>query len=518
MFAGNNFHQLHSADPVAKTPVHSRTPNQKAWRGNYCCVPLCRNSSGQQKERKRLGLSKISFHDFPKAGTVREKKWIVKIRRDPGCNFVINKHTKICSMHFTQDDFVSVHPDYFTARPRLKPNAVPSIFPWTTQPFQRNSITSQIASSVLQRNEYGSNSDHESSHVDEPFTKYDGVEADNVNDHVDCDEISSSPSREINILKLKIQHLQDSLVEAKLAAMKSVFCLENIKEKDELVKFYTGFPDFDTLHTTYTVILESDAKVMRQWEGKKSKTDYSEMKQGRACKLPVIEQFFLTLVRLRLGLFELDLANRFGISQSTVSRIIATWINLMYHSFKAIERFPPWHIVKKYMPEIFKKDYPNTRIIIDATEFLIERPSLLTQSSTFSAYKNRNTVKVLIGITPSGAISFVSQCYEGSILEKLEPGDEIMADKGFQIQDILAPLGVRLNVPPFLSSNTQMSAHDVILTKKIAHLRIHVERSIGRIKEFHILQGVLPAALWDTINQVVYVCCMLTNFSPPLVS
>ena len=68
------------------------------------------------------------------------------------------------------------------------------------------------------------------------------------------------------------------------------------------------------------------------------------------------------------------------------------------------------------MPESFKKDYPNTRIIIDATEFLIERPSsLLTQACTFSPYKNTNTIKVLIGVTPSGAISFVSEAYEGSI-------------------------------------------------------------------------------------------------------
>lgn len=113
------------------------------------------------------------------------------------------------------------------------------------------------------------------------------------------------------------------------------------------------------------------------------------------------------------------------------------------------------------MPESFKEEYPNTRLIIDATEFGIERPSLLvSQSTTFSAYKNKNTVKILIGIMPSGGIIFISPTYEGSVsdkklvelsglLDKLEVGDEIMADKGFDIQDLLAPLGVRLNIPPF---------------------------------------------------------------------
>lgn len=61
------------------------------------------------------------------------------------------------------------------------------------------------------------------------------------------------------------------------------------------------------------------------------------------------------------------------------------------------------------MPEAFKKEYPNTRVIINATKFYVDRPSsLLSQACTFSAYKNKNTVKVLIGITPSGAISFLN--------------------------------------------------------------------------------------------------------------
>ena len=53
---------------------------------------------------------------------------------------------------------------------------------------------------------------------------------------------------------------------------------------------------------------------MRQWDGKRSKAAYAELKCGRPCKLTQLEQLFMTLVRLCLGLPELDLAQRFDIS------------------------------------------------------------------------------------------------------------------------------------------------------------------------------------------------------------
>ena len=451
--------------------------------------------------------------------------WILKIRRDPGPNFHVNEHTRVCSQHFASDDFVTLL-DCSSIRPHLKPTAIPSIFPWS-KVHGRTTLTSKIAFSAKQRKDVDYLKGEIQCSDDEDVSVND--ETVDFADHEDplnsCDIVN-----ELQMLRLRVSQLQVELDSARKFATASLFRLENIKAKEELVKFYTGFSDYATLLAFYETLLESDAAVMRQWDGKNSKKSYDESKCGRPCILSMLEQFFLTLVRLRLGLLELDLAQRFGISQATVSRIVTTWINLLYHTFKGIEKFPSWHIVKKYMPESFKNEYPNTRIIIDATEFSVQRPSsLLTQASTFSAYKNRNTIKVLIGITPSGVISFVSKCYEGSIsdrklvelsglLEKLEPGDDIMADKGFQIQDLLAPLGVRLNMPPFLSGNTQMPESDVILTKKVAHLRIHVERAIGRVKDFRILKDTLPATMWDSINEIVYVCCMLSNFSPPLVS
>ena len=80
------------------------TPGKKAWRGYYCCVPLCRNSS-DQSERERLGLEKLSFHSFPDQKTPLAKEWIARIRRDVGPSFRITKRTKICSVHFNPDDF-----------------------------------------------------------------------------------------------------------------------------------------------------------------------------------------------------------------------------------------------------------------------------------------------------------------------------------------------------------------------------------------------------------------------------
>ena len=165
---------------------------------------------------------------------------------------------------------------------------------------------------------------------------------------------------------------------------------------------------------------------------------------------------FLVLLRFRLGLFEKDLANRFNVSTSTVCRICRTWIRFMNLRFKEIPLWPSKELVNLYMPKCFKD--PSTRVIINATEIFVKTPALPEfQQMTFSSYKNHNTFKALVGISPGGAITFVSSLYPGSISDQqltkksdltdfLEKGDSVMADRGFNIQDDPTPLGVRVNI------------------------------------------------------------------------
>ena len=75
-------------------------------------------------------------------------------------------------------------------------------------------------------------------------------------------------------------------------------------------------------------------------------------------------------------------------------------------------------------------------------------------------------------------------------------------------------IGAKLNIPPFLDGCQQLQPEDISTGRRIASLRIHVERVIGRVKNYSILKGVLPLSMSRIANQIVYVCAFLANSSP----
>ena len=62
-----------------------------------------------------------------------------------------------------------------------------------------------------------------------------------------------------------------------------------------------------------------------------------------------------------------------------------------------------------------------------------------------------------------------------------------MADRGFTIQNELAPLNVELNIPSFIGGKTQLTEAEVKESQTISFVRIHVKRAITRIKKFRLV-------------------------------
>lgn len=139
--------------------------------------------------------------------------------------------------------------------------------------------------------------------------------------------------------------------------------------------------------------------------------------------------------------------------------------------------------------------YKDTVCVIDCTEIITQKPSnLRTKNQMWSNYKQRLTMKVLIAITPQGQICFVSKGWEGRVSDKeltlkcnilnyLKPGDVVLADRGFNVADYFALEGIRLIVPAYTRGKKQLSSEEVLRSKRISNVRIHVERVIGSLKK-----------------------------------
>ena len=86
-----------------------------------------------------------------------------------------------------------------------------------------------------------------------------------------------------------------------------------------------------------------------------------EINQAGVEKISTLDEFFMVLVRLRLGLFELDLAHRFRVHVSTVNRICISWINFLYLKFGYLNNWPDRETIDKAMPQSFKDKYPKNK-------------------------------------------------------------------------------------------------------------------------------------------------------------
>ncbi|XP_076835008.1 uncharacterized protein LOC143480995 [Brachyhypopomus gauderio] len=541
---------------------------------NACCVIKCHNRT-HDRRGKRI-KNGVRFFSFPawkqlKGSQLaeltkrRRMAWVAAVRRANITFSNIPRHMFVCSRHFHTGkpayEFLECHPDWapslhlghtevkvthterfsrMTKRRQAVPgdNTVPSSPPDLAGQMDANAPPS-VAEQRPEEDEAAQRCSRYSVPVsrlsvwqrrkrpsDEPLGEEEPVEENHLFEHDYC-AVPDPTALDLALqqtdeLREEVERLRSQVEDL---SVRQRFCLKIFASSDEDIRFYTRFATYNHLMSFWSLIEPSRDKFLHIARAA-SKKNKDIIPCPATQSLQPIDEFFLFMNYLSLGLKQRDLAHRFNISQSTVSQILVTWANYLYTVLGAVCIWMSQKAVKAHLPEEFK-DYADTQVILDCTELRCQTPSsFLLQSEVSSSYKPHCTFKGLVGMAPHGAVTFVSALYAGSISDKqilkesgivqlLTPEMAIMVDKGFLVDDCVP---CKVHRPAFLSSRSQMPASEVRKTQSIARLRVHVERLVRRVKQHKLFDTVIPLSFTGTINQFYTVACLLVNYqNGPLV-
>ena len=328
-----------------------------------CCAVNCTN-------RFKAG-SGIGFYVFP-VNEDKRKAWIRAVSR---AKWTPKPSDRLCGAHFVK------------GRPSKDPNDIdfiPTVFKDKKRRVQVTAVDSMRAERRAKRvklNEEGKDVlvDAEGllnlSCTGTEETGEDGITFKDTSSQTDpvllpVDESYICKNQE---LSAKVASLEEEVGSLQFSYGKHI--LQLMSENDSKTKFYTGLPTYAVYKALFDYL---EPKLMHA----RRESVVSDTSKGRKRKLTLMEEFLSVLMRLRLGLVVEDVADRFHISTGTYSKIFHTWIKVFAREMKVIFPWPSREKIRATMPKQFAP-YPNTRIIIDCTEFFIQRPtSLQSQCET----------------------------------------------------------------------------------------------------------------------------------------
>ena len=514
----------------------TKMSSKQQSQGRQCVAMDCFSREYKILEGQRVATG-IKLFSFPLKDKGRVLQWCNLIKRQNNRdNFKITKETKVCEKHFPKE-FLYRPPG--GTRTRLLEGAKPTLHHWnnfgtavdssSSIPSKRKSPKKRLRLEIEPK-ELDDDANTIQDDLPLPFSEYDADFT--VNEQTDLSETIKALKAENERLKFQLNETQAELISVKTTSSELPI-ITTIKSSDKLCNHYTGFPTLERLMEVFYFLNPGfQGEKMNLYHNQNVKDRGLGTGRGRKRALPPLEGYILTLIRLRQNFSITHLSFLFHTSEATISTLITTWINFIYVRLGSISIWPSREQLQKTIPNSMKEKYPNVRCIIDCVEFKVEVPvSLVIHKMLYSDYKSHTTVKCLVGISPAGGFNFISSIYPGSTSDKeitircgilnpalWEQGDGLMADRGFTIADYTKPMGIELIIPDFLKGRDQLSPDEVIKSQQIANERIHVERMIQRLKCYHIFDRVIPLTMMGSLNQIVTVCALLSNFQEQIIA
>lgn len=241
---------------------------------------------------------------------------------------------------------------------------------------------------------------------------------------------------------------------------------------------------------------------------------------------------YLTLRKIRLNESFHLLGKYFGITACRAGQIFSMVLPILSQNLGQLVFRPDKETILRNLPVAFRANFSDVTHILDCFEIGIQRPAnALHQLVTFSRYKGGNTLKFAVCSTPDCHITEISPGYGGrtsdvalirdwGILDNLPPGMTFLADRGFKHLEVeLEDRGCSLVRPPSVGEGQVLSELETLKARQIASVRIQIERVIGRLRRFQIINihASVDNKFIGDIDKCVLVAAGLVNLQSKLI-
>merc|ERR1712226_113889 len=361
--------------------------------------------------------------------------------------------------------------------------------------------------------------------LDPAYPKFSGFKTSEPADDCEKSEDSNEPNKGATIAIKELGGF------AKTKTKDFEFCIDSLSSLTEAeFETVTGLPNVETFWQFYN-ILDCDQLCPEMeylvFQGEKLITRTTLYgRKSLAAKIMYEDELLLFLMKLRLNLVDEDLGQRFKIPTAVVSAIIYTWTNFIYESLVVKRKMPIWPSRKKVteqLPKSFSEDleFKNLRSLVVELEVLGEKIQDVVYELdpfSFSALSTSKVWKVLVGITPNGAVNYISPIKQSS-------------SQDVNLQKVVAKaLRPKLSrddiiVGPTISGEVRKEFEnafaDYVICSKFAKspqmvlIRQLATKYLKRLLSFKLFTCI-PCDLQPLVDKLIPVTILLTNLNKPI--
>ncbi|KAJ8310314.1 hypothetical protein KUTeg_012179 [Tegillarca granosa] len=315
-------------------------------------------------------------------------------------------------------------------------------------------------------------------------------------------------------------HLRQKVKELNEELQRRKWGVEKIVVNDVLTKFYTGLSTFSIFLWLFNYAASKSSR-MTNWIGNTS-TPSSNKSRLSTTTLRPVDQFLGFLMRSRLGLFVQDIADREhegDAADALMQHVYEEYGDrniVLYHSGLVINPLMPFLAAS---PDRILYIEGEGYFVVELksslkSENLKQCPTELADASNYYLTVDEEDTVILdrehnyyFQVLGQMAVCNLKKAFfgvwssYGCHIEQIE-FDQVVWDECYE---------------KLQGQNHQFTTDEVHYTQEIAELRIHFERNIGRVKNFHVFDDELPVSLIPLATKLFQVCYWLTNLDVPLV-